>query len=251
MGIAVGDADGDGIEEIFVSNYSDQENAFYHSTGAGMFEDWASLAGLADTSFRFLGWGATFFDVENDGDLDLMVGNGHVYPEVDIVDPLTSYRQRDLLFVNDGYSGFDPWSPPAGSSLAEQVSSRTVVRVDIDNDGDSDLLVNRIEDPPMLLRNQSEAGSWLGIVLRGTTSNRDGAGAMVRVIADDLEQVQTQRLGSSYMSSEDPRLLFGLGARTGAKVEVVWPDGSQQVWQWLEAGHYHLVQEDHPPQEDS
>ena len=184
MGVATGDIDRDGGEEIFVTNYSHQPNALYRSTGGGMFDDATALAGLSEVSFRLLGWGTTFFDVESDGDLDLYIANGHVYPQVDEVDPTTSYKQRDQLFLNNGGGGFDEWRPPAASPLALETSSRGVARVDFDNDGDLDLLVNGLEAPSRLLRNDSErAGAWVGIRPRGTTAARDAAGARVGVTA--------------------------------------------------------------------
>ncbi len=241
MGVTAGDIDGDGREEIFVSNYSHQSNALYVPAGSGMFDDLSALAGLADISFRYLGWGASFFDVENDGDLDLLVANGHVYPEVDEVDPSTSYQQRDLLFVNNGNGVFETWIPPSDCPLTRQTSSRGLVRIDFDNDGDSDILVVALDGPAMLLENRSDTGSWLGISLRGVSGNRQAPGSRVRVVCGDLEQVQVGRLGSSYMSNEDPRLLFGLGPASEASVEVTWPDGTVELWPSLTSQRYHLL----------
>jgi len=244
MGIAAGDIDRDGSEEIFVTNYSHQYNSLYRSVGGGMYEDIVALSGLAEPSYRVLGWGTTFFDVEADGDLDLYVANGHVYPQVDVVDPTTSYRQRGQLFLNNGGGGYDEWSPAADSPLARETSSRGVARVDFDNDGDFDLLVNGLDAPPMLLRNDCErAGAWVGVRLRGTRSPRDPAGARVRVTADELVQSQTLHLGSSYMSSEDPRLLFGVGAAGEVAVEVDWPDGGSEQFGPLAVGRYHVLVE--------
>jgi hypothetical protein len=242
MGLGVGDTDGNGSEELFVSNYSHQNNSLYVSDGGGMWEDWGALAGFGTPSFRFLGWGATFFDVEADGDLDLYVANGHVYPQVDEVDPTTSYDQRDQLFLNDGGGGFTEWHAPPDSPLARPTSTRGVVRVDFDNDGDSDLLVNGLEAPPMLLRNDTvTAGRWIGVSLAATAGPAGAPGTRVLLRAGGREQLQVHRLGSSYMSSEDPRHLFGLGDADHAEVQVVWPDGRSETWGPLAAGRYHAL----------
>jgi hypothetical protein len=244
MGVAVGDTDGDGQEEIFISNYSHQSNSLYFHQGAGMYDDLGALAGLGDASFRLLGWGATFFDVELDGDLDLMVANGHVYPQVDEVDPTTSYDQRDQLFLNNGRGGFDEWQPPPDSPLAQETSSRGLVRVDFDNDGDSDLLITGMDGPPMLLRNDTETGShWLGLELEASVGHREPVAARIRVLAGDVAQERVHRLGSSYMASEDPRHLVGLGAATTAVVEVRWPSGKRERWPALESCRYHRLTE--------
>jgi len=249
MGVNAGDLDNDGAEELFVANYSHQTNALYRGDGGGMFEECAAITGLGDVSYRFLGWGAAFFDADSDGDLDIYVGNGHVYPEVDWADPTTSYRQRDLLFLNNGFGSFDRWQPPPASPLDQKTSSRSVVRVDYDNDGDSDLLVVMLDAPAQLLRNDTAAaGSWLGIELVGTSGSRDAAGARVEASTAQGTQLRVKRLGSSYMSSEDPRLLFGLADATEAEVTVHWPGGAVEPWGILAAGRYYRLVEGSSPQ---
>ena len=242
MGIAVGDTDGDGREEIFVTNFSDQENSFFRTEGDGIWEDVGHGSGLGTPSYTRLGWGTTFFDVDSDGDLDLFVANGHVYPEADRADPSTGFRQKSQLYLNDGNGRFT--EAPADGALAVVDSFRGAARVDFDDDGDSDLLVVRLDAPPMLLRNDSlRSGHWLGIDLRGKAPNVDAANATVEVRTAGRILRGTKRLGSSYMSSEDPRLLFAIGEATAADVEITWPDGTKQRIEGMAADGYRIVRQ--------
>jgi hypothetical protein len=221
MGVDFGDANGDGYLDIFVTNFSHETNTLYLGSEDGLFTEATEEAGLSTPSLGRLGWGTRFVDLENDGDLDLFVANGHVYPNVESADATTSYRERNQIYRNDGRGNF----------VAEDVeglkSHRGAAFGDLDGDGDTDVVVSAIDDPPSLLRNDS-GGHFLGIELVGRTSNRGGAGARIRLRAGSRERTKEAHASGSVLSSSDPRVLFGLGAETVVEeVEIRWPSGTR------------------------
>ena len=224
MGVDFGDANGDGHLDIFVTNFSHETNTLYLGSASGLFTDATEEAGLSGPSLGPLGWGTRFVDIDNDGDQDLFVANGHVYPNVEDVDATTSYRQRNQVFLNDGRGNF---LEAAGGSADEPKSSRGAAFGDIDDDGDPDVVINAMDDRPTLLRNDFAKGArFVGLALIGRTSNRDGAGARVRVLSSGRAQVKEAHASGSVLSSNDPRLLFGLGSAAAAdEIEVRWPSG--------------------------
>jgi hypothetical protein len=227
MGTDFGDANGDGVLDIFVTNFSHETNTLYLGSPAGLFTDATEEAGLSGPSLGPLGWGTRFSDLDNDGDEDLFVANGHVYPNVGDVDATTAYRQRNQVFLNDGSGKFVLAEAGAGSS-GDRKSHRGAAFGDVDGDGDPDVVVSALDDGPAVLRNDLRGKHhFLGLSLVGRASNRDGAGARVRVLSSGREWRKEAHASGSVLSSNDPRLLFGLGPRAGAdEVEIRWPGGA-------------------------
>ena len=243
MGVAVGDYDGDGFADLFVTNFDDDYNTLYHNDGDGTFEDVSFASGLARPSLRFVGFGAIFLDFDNDADLDLFVANGHVYPRIDSSGTNSTYAEHDHLFRNVGDGHFELFLPGGGSPFGSRVS-RGAVAADFDNDGDLDLLVAHLNDRPALYRNDVARGNWLGVRLEGHASNRDGVGARVVLHSGSRRQVRQALRGSSFLSSEDPRLHFGLGtAHIVDSLTVYWPAGGVQRLSAIVPNRYLLVRE--------
>ncbi|MFN0169718.1 MAG: CRTAC1 family protein, partial [Bryobacteraceae bacterium] len=230
MGVAVNDADGDGRLDILVTNFSEDTNTLYRQYEPGLFEDSSGKSGVGAPSWPFLGWGAAIADFDNDGWNDVVVANGHVYPEADQFRGGSAYRQRLLYHRNLGKGIFEEIGA-AIPALARPATARGLAYGDFDNDGDLDLLINQQDDAPRLFRNDQEPGNHsLRIVLRGARSNRDGIGALVRVESSDGRVQHSARLGGdSYLSSSDPRPHFGFGAATAVEVGVRWPSGVEQT----------------------
>jgi hypothetical protein len=229
MGIAVGDYDNSGRLSLFVTNFAEEYDALYRNDG-DHFSDVSFASKTAAPGLPFVKWGTSFFDYDNDGFLDLVVANGHVYPQVDQVKMGASagYRQRKLLYHNRGDGTFDELGARAGPALTEPRVGRGLAVGDLDNDGRLDVVINDLDGGAQLLHNEDSAvGSWLIVKLEGKGANRDAIGAVVRVKAGPLELLRFVRSGSSYLSQDDMRLHFGLGAAVQADaVEVRWPDGS-------------------------
>ena len=229
MGSAAGDYDGDGNLDIFKTNFSDDTSTLYHNNGDGTFTDTTLAAGLG-INMDALGWGVAFADVNNDGWPDLLVVNGHVYPEVDSEMLGTSYREPRFLYQNLGTGKFKDISKSSGPGLSEPRSGRGLAIGDLFNDGRLEAVVNNLSDRPMLLVNTaSNQNRWLGLRLIGTISNRDAIGARVILHGIKRDWVDEVRSGSSFNSSNDLRLHFGLGAAPGiSSMEVQWPDGHKE-----------------------
>ena len=230
MGVAVGDYDRDGRDDLHVTNFADDTNILYHNDGSGLFSEATFVAGVGHPSIPFLGWGTHFLDYDNDGWLDLHVGNGHVYPFVDRFDWNTSYLQRSLLFRN--LKGkFVEVTGSAGEGLGVVRGMRGSAAGDIDNDGDLDLLVNNIDGEPLLLRNDGgeKAGHWLTLRLVGDPAAgcpRDAIGSVVFLTAGGGRQRGSVASGRSQLSQSDLRVHFGLGAATRVdRLEVRWANG--------------------------
>jgi enediyne biosynthesis protein E4 len=231
MGSTIGDYDNDGRPDIFKTNFSDDSSSLYRNNGDGTFSSTIFAAGLS-LNTRFLGWGTMFMDVDNDGRLDILAVNGHVYPEVDTAHLGSTYREPRLLYWNVGDGKFKDISSQCGPGCTQPQSSRGLAIGDLWNDGRLSAVVNNMSGQPMLLVNQAlNHNAWLGVVTRGAKSNRDGIGAKVTVIAGDHKFVQEVRSGSSYISSNDLRLHFGLGRDTNIdSIQVRWPTGSSEVF---------------------
>jgi hypothetical protein len=229
MGSTVGDYDNDGRPDIFKTNFSDDTSSLYHNNGDGTFSSAISEAGLR-LNTRLLGWGTMFLDVDNDGWLDILSVNGHVYPEVDSAHLGSSYREARLLYWNLGNGKFRDISEQCGPGCTQPESSRGLALADFWNDGRISAVVNNMGGEPMLLVNQARnQNHWLGVITRGTKANRDGIGAKVTVFVESHKYVQEVRSGSSYISNNDMRLHFGLGSATKAnRIEVRWPNGNNE-----------------------
>jgi hypothetical protein len=231
MGSTVADYDGDGLPDIFKTNFSDDSASLYHNNGDGTFSSTIFEAGLS-LNTRFLGWGTMFIDVDNDGRPDILSVNGHVYPEVDSHHLGSTYREPRLLYWNAGNGKFKDISQQCGPGCTVPQASRGLAIGDLWNDGRISAVVNNMGAEPLLLVNQaSNNNHWLGVITRGTKSNRDGIGAKVSVATGDHKFVQEVRSGSSYISNSDVRLHFGLGNATAIDhISVRWPNGVTEVF---------------------
>jgi hypothetical protein len=238
MGVTAADYDGDGLLDIFRSNFSDERETLYHNRGKGEFDDVTATAGLAHNT-RYVGWGCGFFDFDNDGWKDLLLVNGHVFPEVDRLNSSVRYKNPMILYRNTGKGSFDNVSGLAGPALLEPHASRGAAFGDIDNDGSVEIVVNNQNERPSLLK-QSSAGSnhWIVLKLTGKKSNRSAIGARVRLTASGRSQMDEVRSGGSYLSQNDLRLHFGLGASKEAdRIEIEWPSGVKQTLSHVKADH--------------
>jgi hypothetical protein len=231
MGSTVADYDGDGKLDIFKTNFSDDTSTLYHNNGDGTFADKTFGAGLGINTDA-LGWGAAFADVDNDGWPDLLVVNGHVYPEVDSELMGTKYREPRFLYYNLGNGKFKDLSKSSGPGLTEPRSGRGLAIGDLFNDGRLDAVVNNLSDVPMLLVNVAANNNhWLGLRLVGTVSNKDAIGSRVTLHGAKRTWVDEVRSGSSFNSSNDLRLHFGLGASPGlTSIEILWPNGRHEIF---------------------
>ena len=221
MGVTVGDYDHDGHLDLFVTNFDDDYNTLYHNDGKLSFTDSSYAAKVAAVSLPYVGWGTKFFDYDNDGWVDLFVANGHVYPQI------PSYKQRNFVHRNNRDGTFTEIAEQLGAPFSEKRAGRGVAFGDLDNDGDVDLVINNLDGPPTVLRNDGgNLNNSVLIKLVGTKSNRAGIGAMVKVVSGDLAQKDEVRSGDSYISQSDQRLHFGLEKRTKIDlIEVHWPSG--------------------------
>ncbi len=231
MGSTVADYDGDGKLDIFKTNFSDDTSTLYHNNGDGTFNDTTFTAGLGINTDA-LGWGTAFADVDNDGWPDLLVVNGHVYPEVDTEVMGTRYREPRFLYYNLGNGKFKDLSKSAGPGLTEPRSGRGLAIGDLFNDGRLDAVVNNLSDFPMLLVNVAgNKNHWLGLRLIGTISNKDAIGSRVTLHGAKRAWVDEVRSGSSFNSSNDLRLHFGLGASPElTSIEIRWPNGRNEIF---------------------
>jgi enediyne biosynthesis protein E4 len=244
MGVAVGDYNTDGLLDIFKTHFADDIPALYRNLGKGIFEDVSTGAGLAVLN-RYVEWGAGMPDLDNDGRPDLVYVTGNVYPEVERVLQQYPHRGPRVVFRNVDGLRFDEATAASGPGATTPHSSRGAAFGDFDNDGDVDILVFNMNEPPSLLRNDY-AGSnhWLGVKLEGTASNRVAVGATVRVTAGGRIQAQAVLSQSSYYSHDDLRLHFGLGTSEAAEtVEVRWPSGRVDTLNDVRGGRVVTIKE--------
>jgi hypothetical protein len=243
MGVDCGDVDGNQFPELFVTNFSEELNTLYSNRGQGVFEDVTVKSGLG-AGFTPLGFGTKMFDMDNDGDLDIHVTNGHVIDNVKLYQPNLSYAQKDLLFENLGGKFRDVTSASGGALQAERVG-RGLAVADFDNDGLLDVAISSVGRAPALLKNLGpDAGNWLLLRLQGAKSNRFGLGATVRVQTAAGVQVREVNNVASYQSANDIRLHVGLGAAKSAQlVEIAWPSGTKQILKDVAANQILIVKE--------
>jgi len=232
MGVSAADYDLDGNLDIVKTNFAGDTPSLYHNRGGAEFDD-ATFTGGLGMHTQFLGWGCGFFDFDNDGWPDILICNGHVYPEVEQLRTEAGYAQRKLLYRNQRNGHFEDVSLNAGTGISTPSASRGCAFGDFDNDGDIDVVVNTINGPPQLLRCDSRLNhNWIKVRTIGTKSNRSGIGARLRCVAhppDEAkphQQIDEVRSGGSYISQNDLRIHFGLGkAEKVELLEVHWPSG--------------------------
>ncbi len=231
MGVDAADLAGNGLYSIFVTNFSLQTNDLYWNNGQGILTDHTLQSGLSQDSFLPLGFGANFLDFDNDGLLDLFVANGHVFDNINSINPSLEYAQPNQLFRNRGEGRFEAVSAQSGPYFSRKNVSRGSAVADYNNDGRLDLLVTNNNQKADLLENRSAGNHhWLQLRLEGTHCNRDGVGAKVLLEAGGRRLSQEVRAGSSYLSQSDLRVHFGLGAVTGVEsIEIRWPCGRRQA----------------------
>jgi len=232
MGISAADYDMDGNLDLVKTNFAGDTPSLYHNLGGANFEDATYQAGLGRHT-QYLGWGCGFFDMDNDGWPDILICNGHVYPEVEQLKTEAGYAQRKLLYKNLRNGRFDDVSYDAGPAISDPSPSRGCAFGDFDNDGDVDVVVNTVNDFPQLLRCDSRTGNrWIKVKLIGTKSNRSGIGARLRCVTQPPgetkphQQIDEVRSGGGYLSQNDLRVHFGLGqAGKVDLLEIKWPSG--------------------------
>jgi len=231
MGVAAGDYDGDGWLDIFKTNFSGDTSTLYRNLGTKLgtlaFEDVTFTSGIG-LNTRWLGWGCGFLDFDNDGRRDILLVNGHVYPEVEKLNSEAGYAQRKILYQILPNGNFKDITEKLGGALVELTASRGCAFGDYDNDGDVDAVINPVNDAPVLLRCDAQTGNhWLAVRALGVKSNRSGLGARIRIVTDERAQIDEVRSGGSYYSQNDLRVHFGLGQATQVKtLEVRWPSGA-------------------------
>lgn len=256
MGVSIGDYNRDGMLDIVKTNFAGDTDSLYMNIGDGSFDDRTYQAGLGINT-RLLGWGVSFIDIDNDGWLDILVANGHVYPEVDGTQVDASYAERKYLYRNLRQGQFEDLSMIGGPGITTDAKARGFAVGDYDNDGDLDAVVNCVNAVPQLLRCDSQLkASWVKIRLVGTKSNKTGIGARIKVVAQTgtgyvagktvpaLTQIEDVKSCNGYFSASDLRIHFGLG---GAKkidlVQINWPSGAVDTLKDLDVNRLYVVQE--------
>jgi len=250
MGISAGDYDLDGNLDIVKTNFAGDTPSLYHNLGGMTFEDTTFAAGLGRHT-QFLGWGVGFFDMDNDGWPDILICNGHVYPEVEQLRTEAGYPQQKLLYKNLRDGRFDDVSMQGGSGITAPVASRGCAFGDFDNDGDIDVVVNTVNDFPQLLRCDSTIkNNWLKVRTIGVKSNRSGIGARLRCVttvageSKPHSQIDEVRSGGSYISQNDLRIHFGIGkAQKVDLLEIRWPSGQVDTLKDIKANQLIYVKE--------
>src|ERR1700687_2795896 len=250
MGISAADYDLDGNLDIVKTNFAGDTPSLYHNFGEASFEDTTFTAGLGAHT-QFLGWGCGFFDFDNDGWPDILICNGHVYPEVEQLKTEAGYPQRKLLYRNLRNGRFGGVSMQAGPGISVPIASRGCAFGDFDNDGDIDFVVNPVNDFPQLLRCDSRTGNnWIKIKTIGTKSNRSGIGARLKCVshppdeARPHQQIDEVRSGGGYFSQNDLRVHFGLGkAGKVDLLEIRWPSGQVDTLKDVKANQVIYVKE--------
>jgi len=244
MGLAVGDYDGDGRLDLLKTHFADDVPALYRNLGRGLFEDVAVSAGLGVLN-RYVEWGTGLPDLDNDGRPDLLYVTGNVYPEIERQLPQYPHRGPRVVFRNAGGGRFEDVTARSGPGATAPHSSRGAAFGDFDNDGDVDVLVMNMNEPPTLLRNDyAGSNGWLEVKLEGTRSNRAGIGATVVVEAGGRRQARAIVSQASYYSHDDLRAHFGLGSAPRAdRIEVRWPSGQVDVLKDVDGGRVVAVQE--------
>ncbi|MFN0087320.1 MAG: CRTAC1 family protein [Blastocatellia bacterium] len=243
MGVAAGDYDRDGWIDLVKTNFADDTPTLYHNDGGNLFTD-ATYPARMGVNTRFLGWGAGFLDFDNDGWKDILMVNGHVYPEVDSLNSQSPFKQERVLFWNLGDKTFYDLSDTAGPGILDRRASRGAAFGDLDNDGGIEIVVNNLNDAPSLLKNFGGRQNWTLLQLAGTRSNRSGIGARVTITAGSARQMDEARSGGSFLSQNDLRLHFGLGkAAWIERAEVLWPSGTKEVFANLKANQVIVLRE--------
>ncbi len=243
MGLAVGDYNLNGHLGIFKTHFTEDTSVLYRNDGKANFEDVTLSSGLG-VETRFTGWGAGIVDLDNDGNPDLFVATGSVYPELEAKLPNTPFKTPRVIFRNLGNGRFEELMETAGPGISARHASRGCAFGDFDNDGDLDILIVNLNEAPSLLRNDLTGNNhWLKVKLIGTKSNRSAIGARVTARYSGKQQIQEVLSQSSFYSTNDRRLHFGLGSATQADLHVRWPSGATQTFSGVGSSQLIVIQE--------
>lgn len=231
MGVSCGDYNNDGWPDLYVTSYQEQSAHLFKNLGDCRFEDVTLIVGAGRGTLHHVSWGVGFVDFDNDGNRDIFVALGHLQDNVEKWDDRTRYCVRNILFMNSGDGKFINVSEKSGDGMKVELSSRGTGFDDLDNDGDIDVVILNSRREPTILRNDSSSkGHWIQVRLRGTKSNRDGVGAQVKVVADNLTLMDEVHSGHGYQSHYGMRLHFGLGKHDKIdRIEVRWIGGAVDV----------------------
>ncbi len=244
MGVDFGDFDNDGKLDLIVTTFSEDYKTLFHNDGAGHFTDVTRSAGLVQPTWNLLSWGVQFVDLNNDGYLDIVMANGHVYPEVDRHKLATTYRQRPSYFLNLKNGRFKDAGADAGPAFQRAEAGRGLAIGDLNNDGAMDIVISNLDAQPTIIRNPGGPGHWILLKLTGTVSNRDAVGARVSVKAGGLTQIREVKSGGSYQSHSDFRVHFGLGAADIVdELTVRWPTGKTQTLKHVKTNQILKIEE--------
>ena len=251
MGVDAEDIDGDGVPDFVVTNFNDQYHSLFQGSHSFPYKDRTSASHLAGFTKSYVGWGAKFLDYDNDGNLDLMLVNGHINQVIESTRADVKYKEPPLLLRNDGRGTFQNLGEAAGTAFGSSYVARGLAVGDFDNDGDPDVVFTTLNGAPVLLRNNvGQSNNWIGFELQGTRSNRDAIGAKITVFSGNRRIVRWITGGSSYLSSNDKRVLVGLGhlpAGANVNAEIRWPTGDLQKLPKLEPNRYHRIKESSLP----
>ena len=245
MGVAVGDYLHTGRFGIYVTNFADEYNTLYRNNGKYDFTDVSFAAKVAQKSRPYVGWGTGFFDLDNDTWLDLFVVNGHVYPQMDQISSGARYKQGKILYINNGDGTFCDATDEGGAALSEIRVSRGAAFGDLDNDGNVDIVVEDLDNSPMILKNQGDkTNHWITLELGAKIGNPLAIGAKVKVTIGKVTQTAEIRSGESYLSQNDLRLHFGLGkAAKVDSIEIRWNSGKIETIKDIAADKFYAVSE--------
>jgi hypothetical protein len=245
MGVAVGDYLHNGKPSLAVTTFALDNTPLYRNDGNWNFQEVAYASGLGLPSVPWVKWGTAFVDLDNDGWLDLVTVNGHVYPQADQLPSSAKYRQPKLVQLNQGDGTFCDASDQAGPAMQEPRVSRGLAVGDLFNDGNMDLVVEDLVGKPMLIRNQGTPGRhWVTFELAGVKSNRMAVGARLKLLSGGVTQTEEVRTGGSYLSQSDTRVHFGLGSASIVDVvEIRWPSGKVEMLKGLQPDRFYSVLE--------
>ncbi len=243
MGVGVGDFNLDGNLDILKTHFSDDTSVLYRNNGKDYFDDVTVVSGLG-VETRFVGWGAGIVDLDNDGNPDLFIVTGSTYPEVAKQLPAYPMKTPRVIFRNLGNGKFEELIDMAGPAIADPHCSRGCAFGDFDNDGDLDILIVNLNEPPSLLRNDVSGNNhWLKVKLIGVKSNHGAIGARVTARYGGKTQAQEVLSQSSFYSASDSRLHFGLGTAMTADLEIRWPSGAKETVKRVAADRLIVVKE--------
>ena len=245
MGVALGDYEHKGLFSLAITHFSEEYAALYRNNGALNFTDVSYTSGIARGTTPYVGWGDAFFDLDNDGWPDLIMVNGHVYPQVDTKDIGTTFREPKLLYLNQHDGTFRDISKLAGPAIQIPQVSRGLAVGDLFNDGRLEIVIENLEGEPMILQTQGgPRNHWVSFELEGSKGNRLALNARLRATAGDLVQEDQVQSGGSYLSQSDLRIHFGLAQHEKVdKLEIFWPSGKVETLTNVGADHFYILKE--------